>query len=92
MNEILAYVLEFMLTVDKMQNTSHLMCTKFEILGQRILKVIQAFHTERIVMYIGCSGTVVECLNKINILQTTTRPLGHPEHIFLSTTILIEVS
>ena len=26
-----AYVLEFMLTFDKMQNTTSLMCTKFEI-------------------------------------------------------------
>ena len=40
------------------------------------LKVIQAFHTVRIILYIGCSGPVVECLNKINMLQSTTRPLG----------------
>ena len=31
MKEIFAYVLEFMLTFDKMQNTSPFMCTKFEI-------------------------------------------------------------
>ena len=31
MKYIFAYVLEFMLTFDKMQNTSPLMCTKFEI-------------------------------------------------------------
>ena len=31
MQEILAYALEFMLTLDIMQNTSPLMCTKFEI-------------------------------------------------------------
>ena len=31
MKEIFAYVLEFMLTFDKMQNTSPLMCTKFKI-------------------------------------------------------------
>ena len=31
MKEIFAYVLEFMLTFDKMQNTSPLMCTKCEI-------------------------------------------------------------
>ena len=29
MKEMFAYVLEFMLTFDKMQNTSPLMCTKF---------------------------------------------------------------
>ena len=31
MREIFAYVLEFMLAFDKMQNTNPLMCTKFEI-------------------------------------------------------------
>ena len=63
MKEIFAYVQEFMLTFDAIQNTSPLMCTKFEIYGQ-------------IVLYIGWSGPVVECLNKINMLQSTTRPLG----------------
>ena len=65
-----------MLTFDKMQNAIPLMCTKFEMWGQSILKVIQAFHTVRIVLYIGCSGPVVLCLNKINMLQSTTQPLG----------------
>ena len=65
-----------MLTFDKMQNTNPLMCTKFENLGQNILEVIEAFHTVRIFLYIGCSGPVVECLNKINMKQSTTRPLG----------------
>ena len=74
MKEIFAYVLEFMLTYNKMQNTNPLMCTKFEIWG--FLQVIQTFHTIRIVLYIGCSGPVVECLNKINMNQSTTRPLG----------------
>ena len=74
--EIVAYVLEIMLTFDKMQNTNPLMCTKFEIRGQSILEVIQAFHTVHIVLYIGCSGPVVACLNKINMKQSTTRPLG----------------
>ena len=31
MNECFAYVLVFMLTFDKMQNTNPLICTKFEI-------------------------------------------------------------
>ena len=31
---------------------------KFEIWGQSILKSIQAFHTVRIVLYIGCCGPV----------------------------------
>ena len=70
------YVLEFMLTFDKMQNTNPLMCTKFEICGQSILKIIQAFHTVRIVLHIRCSGPVVECLNKINMLQSTIRTQG----------------
>ena len=64
-----------MLTFDKMQNTNPLMCTKFEIWGQGILEVIQAFHTVRIFLYIGCSGPVVKCcLNKINMNQSTTWP------------------
>ena len=73
MKKFFAYVLEFMLTFDQMQNTNLLVCTKFVI----VFEVIQAFHTVRIVLYIGCSGPVVECLNKINMLQSTTRPLGH---------------
>ena len=76
MNEIFANVLEFMLTFVKMQNTNPSMCTKFEIRWQSILEVIQVFHTVRIVLYNGCSGPVVECLNKINMKQSTTRPLG----------------
>ena len=72
----LAYVLDVMLTFDKMQNTNSLVCTKLEICGQGILEVIQAFHTVRTVLYIGCSGPVVECLNKINMSQSMTRPLG----------------
>ena len=32
--EIFAYILEFMLTFDKMQNASPLMCAKHEICGQ----------------------------------------------------------
>ena len=31
MKEMFAYVLEFMLTFDKKQNTNPLMCTQFEI-------------------------------------------------------------
>ena len=72
MKGIFVNVLEFMLTFDKMQNTSPLMCTKFEICMPSILRVIQAFHTVRIVLYIGCSGPVVEDQNKINKLQSTT--------------------
>ena len=56
-----------MLTLDEMQNNSPLMCTKFETWGQNILKVIQAFHTVGIVLYIGCSGLVVKVLDKINM-------------------------
>ena len=47
-----------------------------------MLKVNQAaFHTVRIVLFIGCSAPVVECLNKINMLQSTTRPLGQKPDI-----------
>ena len=66
-----AYVLDFTLTFNKMQNTSLLMCIKFEIGEQSILEVIQFFHTVRIVLHIGCSGPVGECLNKINMNQST---------------------
>ena len=42
-----------------------------------MLKVNQAaFHTVRIVLFVGCSAPVVECLNKINMLQSRTQPLG----------------
>ena len=76
MKGIFVYVLEFMLTFDKMQNTSPLLCTNYEIWWQSILKVIQAFHTVRIVLYIGCSGPVVENLYKMNMLQSTTQSLN----------------
>ena len=62
MEEIFAYVLEFMLTFDKMKKPSPLMFTKFEIWGWSILKVIQALHTIRIVLYIGSSDPVVGSL------------------------------
>ena len=71
MNRIFAYVLELRLTFDKMQNTKSLMCTKFEIRGQGILEVIQAFHTVRIGMYIGCYGPVDKCINKIKNTRYT---------------------
>ena len=76
MEEVFDYVLEFMLTFDKMQNINPLMCKKFVICGQGVLEVIQAFHTVCIVMHIGCSGPVIECLDKINMKQSMTRPLG----------------
>ena len=53
MKEIFAYVLEFMLTFDQTITTSPLMCTKFEMRGQIILIVIQAFYTVHIILYIG---------------------------------------
>ena len=56
---ILVYILEIILTLDKMQNTSTLMCKKFETCGQLILKVVQAFHTVRIILKFGCSGPVI---------------------------------
>ena len=48
-----------MLTLDKMQTISTLMHKKCEIRKQSILKVIQAFHTVRIVLYIGCSDAMI---------------------------------
>ena len=72
MQEVFAYVLQFMLTFDKMQNTNPLMCTEFEIWGQSILEDIQAV---RIVLYIGCTGPVVECL-----YETVNDPTTGPEH------------
>ena len=38
--------------------------------------LLHAFHTVRIVLYIGCSGPVVESLNKLNMLQSITQSLG----------------
>ena len=62
MKIFLAYVLEFMIASTKMQNNSTLMWKQFEIWGWSILKVIQAFHTVGIVLYIGCSGPVIGSL------------------------------
>ena len=45
------------------------MCIKFEICGQSILKVIQAFHTVRIVLYTECYGRFVEDLNTSILLK-----------------------
>ena len=75
-------VLEFRLSFNQMQNTSPLMCTKFRNLRAEHFEIIQAFHTVRIVLYIGCSGPVVEDLNKINMLQSTTLSLGQLGTIF----------
>ena len=74
---IFVYLLACMLTFDKIQKASPSMCTKFEFRGQSILKVIQFFHTVRIVLHIGCSGPVVRNLNKINMLKSMTLSLGH---------------
>ena len=59
MKGIFVYVLGFMLTLDIMQNVSTLMCEKFEIYGQSIMKGIQALHTVCIVLYVGCSDQVI---------------------------------
>ena len=48
-----------MLTLDIMQNNSTLMWKKFEIWSWSILKVIKAFNTVHIVLYIVCSGPVI---------------------------------
>ena len=66
-----------MLTLNKVQNTSPFI--KFEIWAQSILNVIQAFHTVRIVLYIRCSGAVVEYLKRINIYAVDDPTTG-PEH------------
>ena len=82
--------LELMLTLDKMQNASPLMCTKFEIWGQSILTVIQAFRT--IYMYNSvyqvfwlCSGGY----NKINMYAANDQITGpeHPIHRTMHTSI-----
>ena len=76
MKEIFAYVLQFVLTLAKMQSNSTLMWKKFEIWGWSILKVIQAFHTVRIALYIGCSGPVVGSLTATDWFCFDTRILG----------------
>ena len=66
-----------MLTLTKVQNNCTLMCTNFEIWGLNILKVIQTFHTVRIVLYIGCSGPVVGSLTLFRHSTTTGAQLRH---------------
>ena len=82
MKGIFVYVLEFMLTLHKFQNSSSLMRTKFEIWrGQSISKVIQACHTctVRIVLYIGLwpSSQVSKKINMYSLNDPTTGP-EHP--------------
>ena len=76
MKEIIAYILEFMLILAKMQNNSTLMWKKFEIWDWNILKVIQAFHNVFAVLYIGCSGPVVESSTATCWFYLVTRQLG----------------
>ena len=65
-----------MLTLTKMQNNSTLKWTKFEIWDRTFLKLIQAFHTVRIVLYIGCSGPVVGSLTATYWFYLDTWLLG----------------
>ena len=74
MKGIYVYVLEFMLTLDKVQITSHFLYARIETWGQSILKVIQAFHTVSIALYIGCSCPVVEDMYAVD------NPTTGPEH------------
>ena len=62
-----------MLTSAKMQDNSTLMWKNFE----NILKVIQAFHTVRIVLNIGSSGPVVGSLTVSYWFYLDTQLLGH---------------
>ena len=48
-----------------------------------MLKVNQAFHTVRIVLFIGCSGPVVQCLNK-TVYAVNDSTTG-PEHLIKRT-------
>ena len=48
--QIFAYILEFILTLAKMQDNSTLLRKKFDIWGWRILEVNHSFHTVRIVL------------------------------------------
>ena len=64
-----------MLTLDKMQSTSPLMCIKVRNLEE----VIPVFHTGRIVLYIRCSVPVVMGLNKSNMYKVD-EPITGPEH------------
>ena len=57
--EIFVYVLECLLSLDKMQTIGNLLYKQFEISEQSILKVIQVFHNVCIVLYIECSGPVI---------------------------------
>ena len=41
-----------------------------------VVQVEMSFKRFLVVLYIGCSGPVVECLNKFNMLQSTNRQLG----------------
>ena len=60
MKGIFAYVLEFMLTLGNIAKYQYFNVQKVRNpSASSILKVRQAFHTVRIVLYIGCSGPVI---------------------------------
>ena len=71
-------------TLAKWQNH----CMSFTEIGKSCISrefftsliIIQAFHTVRTVLYIGCSVPVVEYLNKINMLCAVNDPTTGPEH------------
>ena len=66
MKESFAYVLEFMPTLGKMQDNSTLLLKNSKSEARAFLKVIKAFQTVPIVLYIGCSGPVVRSLTDSN--------------------------
>ena len=61
MEGIFVYVLEYMLTLvslDKMQNISFLICKSSKSEGRALKIIRQASHIVCIVLHIGCSGPV----------------------------------
>ena len=58
MQGICVYVLEYMFTLEKMLNTSTLMCKSSKLSVEHSNSGL-SFHTVRLVLYIGCSGPVI---------------------------------
>ena len=72
MKGIFVYVMEFMLSIDKMQYISTLNVPKALNLRAEHFERFQAFHTVRIILYIGCSGPVIDCNILILFRHSTT--------------------
>ena len=80
MKEILLMFWNVCLLSIKIKIITVLQCAQSLKSEDRAFRMLFKLENVHIVLYIGCSGPVVECLNKINMLQSTTQLVGHKTH------------